>query len=110
GEISITYKRASWRAETVADCQDNRPCEPKPPVPARPFGGCDAGLSVIQGARLPSAHRAALTARSTSFGFVCQLQTETRIDRLPRHVVPPKKASPVATMRAMISSVLRSWS
>src|SRR5262245_12601662 len=64
----------------------------------------------IQGARFPSARRVASTARSTSVALVCQLQTETRMERLPRHVVPPKNASPLATMRAMISSVRRSWS
>jgi hypothetical protein len=46
-----------------------------------------------QGETLPRARRAALTARSTSSALVCQLQTETRIQRIPRQVVPPKKAS-----------------
>ena len=41
---------------------------------------------------------------------VRQLQTDTRMQRLPRHVVPPKKASPVAAIRPMVSSVLRSRS
>jgi len=41
-----------------------------------------------------SARSTALTTRSTSASVVCQLQTEIRVQRSPRHVVPPKNASP----------------
>jgi hypothetical protein len=54
--------------------------------------------------------RTASTARPTSPSLVCQPHTDTRMHRFPRQVVPPKKASPVATMRAMVESVRRSWS
>ena len=50
------------------------------------------------------------TARSTSWAVVCQLTTETRMQRLPRQVAALKKASPVAAMAATTSSVRRSWS
>jgi hypothetical protein len=46
--------------------------------------------------------RTALTLRSTSAPVVCQLQTDTRIQRLPR-VVPPKKASPITAIRLSVS-------
>jgi hypothetical protein len=62
----------------------------------------------IQGAKLPITRRAACTARLMSVSLVCQLHTETRMQRLPRHVVLPKKASPVATILAVVSSVQRS--
>lgn len=48
--------------------------------------------------------------RSTSSAEVRQLQTLTRMARLPRQVVPPKNASPEATIAAITSSVRRSWS
>ena len=47
----------------------------------------------------------ALTVRRTSSSFVCQLQTLTRIARMPRQVVAVKNASPVAAMAAITSSV-----
>ena len=50
----------------------------------------------------------AATARSTSCSLVCQLHTETRIQRCPRQVVPLKKASPVSAIRAITASVCRS--
>ena len=55
-----------------------------------------------------STRSAAATARSTSRAVVRQLDTETRMHRIPRHVVPVKNASPVALMAAMTASVLRS--
>jgi hypothetical protein len=51
------------------------------------------------GARLPRTCCAACTARSTSASPVCQLQPDTRMQRLPRHVVPRgfSPLSPVST-------------
>src|SRR5256885_15464 len=57
-----------------------------------------------------STRSAAAAARSTSSAVVRQLETETRMQRLPRQVVPVKNASPVALMAAITSSVRRSWS
>ncbi len=53
---------------------------------------------------------AAATVRSTSPSVVCQLEAETRITRLPRQVLAPKKTSPVSTRAAITASVRRSWS
>jgi hypothetical protein len=40
-----------------------------------------------------------------SSSVVRQLQTETRITRMPRQVTPPNHATPLAWMRRMTSSV-----
>jgi hypothetical protein len=42
--------------------------------------------------------------------LVGQLQIDTGTQRLPRQIVLPKKASPVATMRAIVASARRSRS
>src|SRR5580658_2883886 len=47
----------------------------------------------------------AFTTRSTSSSVVCHPETLTRIARRPRHVVPPKKASPLALIAAITWSV-----
>jgi hypothetical protein len=48
--------------------------------------------------------------RATSASLVRQLQALTRMQRRPRQVTPPKKASPEALIAAIIWSVRRSWS
>ena len=61
-------------------------------VPSRPVGrGC---MTVSHLCYVANARCTAATARSTSASLVSQLHTEMRMQRLPRHVVPPKKASP----------------
>ncbi len=57
-----------------------------------------------------SARAAAATVRSTSSAVVCQLQTLTRMARVPRQVVLLKRATPVVRMAAVTSSVKRLWS
>lgn len=52
-----------------------------------------------------SALSTAAMARVTSCSLVCQLHTDTRIQRCPRQVVPLKKASPVSAIRAITASV-----
>ena len=57
-------------------------------------------------ALLPVRVTTTLSARTEPRAY----DTETRMQRLPRQVVPVKKASPVALMAAITSSVLLSWS
>ena len=52
----------------------------------------------------------AATARATSCSLVCQLHTDTRMQRFPRHVVLLNSASPLARTALVTASVHRSWS
>jgi hypothetical protein len=82
------------------------------------LGMCHRSYPTVRpsGCRLPPrplldasiARRAASTARLASCDEVCQLQTLIRMQRMPRHVVGPKNASPELPMDAMTFSVWRS--
>jgi hypothetical protein len=52
-----------------------------------------------------AASRTVAMVRSISRSDVNQLQTETRMTRLPRHVAPPNQATPSAWMRETTRSV-----
>src|SRR3984893_8151392 len=52
----------------------------------------------------------AATARATSCALVCQLHTDTRMQRFPRQVVLLNNASPLARTALVTASVHSSWS
>ena len=76
------------------------------PIALKQSLGGSLGLDVIYDdlgnlCLLYTSFATALTERWTSSSLVCQLHTLTRMARRPRHVVPPKNASPVATIAAI---------